>query len=92
MASHKTEEDVVLRHGNDIIVPKRTMTYPGIGSDDNLIFGVHVQKEKEKVENRLASLMGLMPNVREQRTGGGESYARWWIPSSSMGLWYVRRQ
>lgn len=38
--------------------------------DVNLIFGVHIQKAKEKAEKSLSALTGLMPNV------GGPTYWR----------------
>lgn len=37
--------------------------YLGIWLDDNLIFGEHVRRAREKAERSLAALMRLMPNV-----------------------------
>lgn len=60
---HRKVTGVSLRHGSTNIEPKRALKYLGIWLDDNLIFGEHIKRAREKAERCQMALARLMPNV-----------------------------
>lgn len=67
---HRRVVGVNFRHGDRVIETRRAIKYLGIWLDDNLIFGEHLRRAREKAERSQMALARLMPNV------GGPGHAK----------------